>query len=299
MLPRAPHSFCLATSTPGDSPLLDGRVMRGGAVQELVKAAGSSRMARRERREAEAEGRPGLTADLALAREVQANLFPQRMPPLKTLDYAGECREAQAIGGDYYDFLDLGRGRVGLVLADVSGKGVYAALLMASLQASVRSQCAQASRDPGNQLRAVNRLFRESAAPGFFATLFFGEYSDEGRVLRYVNCGHHPAFLVRAGGPAEKLLPTATVLGVFESWDCALREVEMSPDDVLVMYSDGVTESRGPCGELYGEERLVGAVREHARRPAAAILQAIAASSRQFGGESQHDDLTLLVARGR
>jgi serine phosphatase RsbU (regulator of sigma subunit) len=263
----------------------------------MARSAGGSRVLRRERRGH--SGEAGFTADLALARQVQANLFPQRMPPLKTLDYAGQCQEAQAIGGDYYDFLDLGRGRVGLVLGDVSGKGVYAALLMASLQASLRSQCALGAPDPAGLLRSVNRLFRECAAPGFFATLFFAEYNDARRALRYVNCGHHPPLLVRACGRAEKLLSTATVLGVFENWDCVVGEVGVSPGDVLVMYSDGITESRSATGEFFGEDRLVGAIREHASRPAAGILSALAASARQFGGELQHDDLTLVVARAR
>lgn len=240
-----------------------------------------------------------LAREMAVAREVQSKLFPQRMPPLETLDYAGNCEQACAIGGDYYDFIDMGRGRVGLALADVSGKGIYAALLMANLQGSLRSQRALALDDLAAFLRSVNKLFYESMTLGFFATLFFAEYSDATRTLRYVNCGHYPAFLIRTGGRYEKLHSTATVLGLFEKWDCHVREVKMSPGDILVMYSDGVTEARSKSGELFGEERMLGAVCANAGLPAAHILGAIAASARQFGGELQEDDLTLLVARAR
>lgn len=237
-----------------------------------------------------------LATEMALAREVQSKLFPQRMPPLETLDYAGSCEEAYAIGGDYYDFLDMGKGRVGFVLADVSGKGVYAALLMASLQASVRSQRTLALEDLAGLFRSVNQLFHESVTLGFFATLFFAEYSDATRTLRYVNCGHYPAILVRPNGSLAKLHSTATVLGVFENWDCIVRDAKMSPGDILVMYSDGVTEAQGESGDLFGEERLLSVVRANAGLPAADILRAIAASAHKFGGEVQGDDLTLVVA---
>jgi serine phosphatase RsbU (regulator of sigma subunit) len=235
--------------------------------------------------------------EMAIASEVQRKLLPQHMPPLDTLDYAGSCEPAWSVGGDYYDFLDMGRGRVGFVLADVSGKGVSAALLMANLQASVRSQYVIAFGDLEKFLRTVNRLFHESVTPGFFATMFFADYVDATRKLRYVNCGHCPAFLVRANGVCEKLGSTATVLGIFESWNCTVGEATMSCGDILVVYSDGVTEARSVSGELFGDERLLAAVEANTDLPAAGLLKAVAAAARNFGGEEQQDDLTLLVAR--
>jgi serine phosphatase RsbU (regulator of sigma subunit) len=235
--------------------------------------------------------------EMAMAREVQRKLLPQHMPPLETLDYAGSCEPAWTIGGDYYDFLDKGKGRVGFVLADVSGKGVFAALLMANLQASVRSQYVVALEDLEGLFRSVNKLFYESVASGFFATLFFAEYFDATRKMRYVNCGHTPAFLVRASGNYEKLGATATVLGVFENWDCTVGEATISPGDILVVYSDGVTEARSGSGEFFGDERLLAAIRANASLPAAGLVEAIAAAAHSFSGKKQEDDLTLLVAR--
>jgi serine phosphatase RsbU (regulator of sigma subunit) len=235
--------------------------------------------------------------EMAIASEVQRKLLPQHMPPLETLDYAGSCEPAWSVGGDYYDFLDMGKGRVGFVLADVSGKGVSAALLMANLQASVRSQFVIAHKNLEKFFRTVNKLFHESVTPGFFATMFFADYVDATRRLRYVNCGHCPAFLVRANGICEKLGSTATVLGMFESWNCAVGETTMSSGDILVVYSDGVTEARSESDELFGEERLLAAVEANANLPAAGLLKAIAAAAHNFSGEEQEDDLTLLVAR--
>jgi serine phosphatase RsbU (regulator of sigma subunit) len=234
---------------------------------------------------------------MAIAREVQRKLLPQHMPALETLDYAGSCEPAWTVGGDYYDFLDKGNGRVGFVLADVSGKGVSAALLMANLQASVRSQYVPALEDLGGLFRSVNKLFYESVMVGFFATLFFAEYFDTTRTLRYVNCGHCPAFLVHADGQCEKLRATATVLGIFENWDCTVGEAAISCGDILVVYSDGVTEARNGSGEFFGEERLLAAVRANASLSAKRLAKAIAEAVRDFGGKEQDDDLTLLVAR--
>jgi serine phosphatase RsbU (regulator of sigma subunit) len=235
---------------------------------------------------------------MTIAREVQQNLLPKHMPRLETLEYAGSCEPAWAVGGDYYDFLGKGDGRVGFVLADVSGKGVSAALLMASLQASVRSQYIVAAEDLADLFRAVNKLFYESVMAGFFATLFFAEYFDTTRKLRYVNCGHCPAFLLRADGQLEKLHSTATVLGMFEKWDCAVGETSISCGDTLIVYSDGVTESRSPSGEFFGEERLLSTIRANATLPAASLLRAISAAAHEFAGKDRDDDLTLLVGRG-
>jgi serine phosphatase RsbU (regulator of sigma subunit) len=243
------------------------------------------------------DARKRRSSQMAIAREVQRNLLPQHMPELATLDYAGSCEPAWLVGGDYYDFLDKGNGQVGFVLADVSGKGVSAALLMANLQASVRSQYVPGLEDLGGLFRSVNKLFYESVMSGFFATLFFAEYCDATRRLRYVNCGHCPAFLLHSDGRCEKLRSTATVLGMFEIWDCTVEEAAISCGDILVVYSDGVTEARNSSGEFFGEERLLAAVQASASLPANLLVKAIAAAAHSFGGKEQDDDLTLLVAR--
>ena len=145
------------------------------------------------------------TQELEIAKQVQARLFPQKLPPLETLEYAGACLQARQVGGDYHDFLDLGRKRFGLVIADISGKGMPAALLMANLQANLRSQCASAVDEPERSLRSVNKLFFEKTNESAYTTLFFPEYDDQTRQLRYANCGHLAALLVRRDGALERL----------------------------------------------------------------------------------------------
>src|SRR5439155_20262307 len=140
-----------------------------------------------------------------------ARLFPQTVPPLRTLEYAGICIQARQVGGDYYDFLQLGRERVGLVIGDIAGKGIAAALLMANLQANLRSQCAIALDHPQVFLRSVNQLFFENSTDSAYATLFFAEYDDQTRCLRYANCGHLCALILRPGDSFERLRSTATV----------------------------------------------------------------------------------------
>src|SRR6202011_4361677 len=134
--------------------------------------------------------------ELEIAKQVQARLFPQTLPAMKTLDYAGVCVQARQVGGDYYDFLDLGRDRLGLVIGDIAGKGIAAALLMANLQANLRSQCAIALDQPQRFLRSVNQLFYENTNDSAYATLFFAEYDDKTQHLRYANCGHLCALLL-------------------------------------------------------------------------------------------------------
>jgi serine phosphatase RsbU (regulator of sigma subunit) len=142
---------------------------------------------------------------LMRARAVQRGLLPQEKPPLETLDYAGNCMQARTIGGDYYDFLDMGPGEVGFVLADVAGKGIAAALLMASLQGSLHSQYSTSgSKDISRLLISVNRHFYKHTAQDRYATLFFGRYSDATRTLHYVNCGHNPPVLLRRGGAVRE-----------------------------------------------------------------------------------------------
>ncbi len=151
--------------------------------------------------------------EMQYARQVQSRLLPQQAPSLTTLDCAGKCIQTRAVGGDYYDFLDLGSGRLGLVLADISGKGMSAALLMANLQANLRGQYALALEDIPRLLRSVNQLFYKNTESNNYATTFFAVYDDETRRLRYVNCGHNSPLLARADGSVEQLGATATVLG--------------------------------------------------------------------------------------
>ena len=246
--------------------------------------------------------------ELELARQVQARLFPRMQPPLSTLEYAAVCIQARHIGGDYFDFLELGRDQLGLVIADVSGKGVAAALLMANLQAHFRNQSAMYSsrpyvpivlEQPQRFLLSVNRLFYENTADNAFATLFFGEYDDKLRRLRYANCGHLPGLLLRHDGHLERLDPTCSVLGLFKGWDCAAGERNLFPGDTVAFYTDGVTESFNEAGEEFGESRLVEVLRRYHELPPQNLLGSVVESVRSFSPHQQHDDITMLVAKCR
>jgi serine phosphatase RsbU (regulator of sigma subunit) len=214
-----------------------------------------------------------------------------------SLEYAGTCIQALQVGGDYHDFLDLGRGRFGLVIADISGKGIAAALLMANLQANLRSQCAIASDEPERLLRSVNRLFYENTHDSAYATLFFAEYDDRNGRLRYANCGHLPPLLLRSDGAVDKLDSTATVLGLFEQWDCSLAERRLFPGDTLVLYTDGITESLNSAGEEFGVQALIASIRKHRELPPKAAIASIVEDVENFSSHQQHDDVTLMVAK--
>jgi serine phosphatase RsbU (regulator of sigma subunit) len=235
--------------------------------------------------------------ELEIAKQVQARLFPQTLPPLKTLDYAGVCIQARHVGGDYYDFLALGNRRLGLVIGDIAGKGIAAALLMANLQANLRSQFALARDEPQVFLESVNRLFYQNTTDSAYATVFFADYDDHTRRLRYTNCGHLSGILLRADGQVEYLHSTATVLGLFEDWNSQAVECELAPGDIVALYTDGVTEAYNEADEEFGEDRLIESLRRNAALHPSAILASVIQEIQQFSLREQHDDITLIVAR--
>lgn len=237
--------------------------------------------------------------ELDIARQVQAKLFPQMFPPMQTLEYAGQCIQARNVGGDYYDFLDLGEGRLGIVIADIAGKGIAGALLMANLQANLRSQSATALQHPQRMLQLVNRLFYQNTADHAYATLFFAEYDDRTRRLLYSNCGHLAALVLRGDGQLEKLASNCTVLGLFENWPCAMRECQLFPGDTLLLYTDGVTEAVDANEEEFGEERLVAALKRDSQLSPQELLGSIVESVREFSSGQFPDDLSLIAAKCR
>jgi sigma-B regulation protein RsbU (phosphoserine phosphatase) len=238
-------------------------------------------------------------SEMDLARHVQRKLFPQQLVPLKTLDYAGKCIPAREVSGDYYDFLDLGASKAAFVLADVSGKGMAAALLMANLQASFRSQFELAARDPLGLLKSVNALFFEATPPEHYATLFYGQYDDATRELTYLNCGHLPPILVRADGTVERLDSSGTVLGLFRTWNGEPHRVSIGRSDTLALFSDGVTEAGIESDTEYGEDRLTAMVASMRSESVERMLDRIVESVKSFSGGQQSDDITLILLRGK
>jgi len=168
---------------------------------------------------------------------------------------------------------------------------------MANLQANLRSQYAIALDQPQRFLRSVNQLFCENTTDGAFATLFFAEYEDASHRLRYANCGHLPAILLRGDDSLERLDSTATVLGVFKKWDCSISEIQICPGDTLALYTDGITESFNGVGEEFGEDRLVQALRRHRVLSSNELLSAVVDEVRRFSPSEQHDDVTLIIAK--
>jgi len=300
---RAPHSA--EPSAPGaeHAPIwggvftrfrdLDGNSFSLVSFDEVTHAVEAQRRALAEKMESERRA----AQEIEIAKQVQARLFPQTLPPLKTLEYAGLCIQARKVGGDYYDFLNLGGGRLGFVIGDISGKGIAAALLMANLQANLRSQCALALDQPQRLLCSVNQLFCDNTPDGAFATLFFAEYDDTSSRLRYANCGHLPALLLHSDNTVERLDATATVLGIFKDWDCEIGECQLNPGDTLALYTDGITESYNSADEQFGEQRLIEALQRHCDACSQAALSAIVDEVQRFSPHEQHDDITLIVAK--
>jgi serine phosphatase RsbU (regulator of sigma subunit) len=272
---------------------LDGNSFALVSFDDVTQAVEAQRRAVAEKLHAERRA----AHELEIAKEVQSRFFPQSQPILKTLEYAGACHQARAVGGDYFDFLPLGGERLALVIGDISGKGIAAALLMANLQANLRSQCAIVLDQPQQLLRSVNRLFCENTADSAFATLFFAEYDGANQRLRYINCGHLPALILRPDDTVVHLHATATVIGLFKTWDCEIADAQLHPGDALALYTDGITESFNHADEQFGEDRLAAALRRHRGLCPESILAAIVDEVRQFSPHEQHDDITLIIAK--
>lgn len=272
---------------------LDGNSFTLVGRDDFVREIEAERRAAAQKLEAERRA----AQELDIAKRVQARLFPQTLPPLKTLEYAGVCIQAREVGGDYYDFLNLGQSRMGFVIGDTSGKGIGAALLMANLQANLRSQSAIALAEPQRFLQSVNQLFCQNTTESAYATLFFGEYDDGARRLRYSNCGHYSPLVLRRDDTLERLNSTATVLGLFPEWSCSVEETTLRNGDVLALYTDGITEAFDGDGEEFGEERLAELLRQHRGLTAQAMLAAILDEVQQFSAHKQYDDITLIVAK--
>lgn len=269
--------------------------MRRGAVDFVLKPWENAKLLETLRKHLGKESSEwGVNEDLEIASRVQAGLLPQERPRLETLECEAYCRQAGAVGGDFYDFLDLEPGRAALILGDISGKGIAAALLMAHLQACLRSSCAEGARNLPGWIRNLNRDLHRTAPQGSYATLFASVYDDETRTLSYVNCGHVPPLVVRAGGQVERLMATSPPLGILPSTTVGEGQVRLRAGDRLAVCSDGVVEAVRD-GEELGERGLLALWGEEPGQSPERLAQRVLAWSR---GEPR-DDLTLLLASAR
>ena len=247
-------------------------------------------------RELEKE-RDRLEHELDLARRIQARLLPSMPPAVPGLDVAGLSESAREVGGDYYDHVDLGGGRLLLVIADVSGKGVPAALLMSGFRAALVSQDLSQAK-PEDVASRVNEFLNRSVEPGRFVTAFLGLLDAATGQLTYVNAGHNPPLLLRAGGAVESLEAGGVILGILPGSRYARGEVTLSPGDLVALYTDGVTEGANAANEMWGEERLATLLRSAAASCARDIATRIVREVRAFEGErGPADDITVLVAK--
>ncbi|MBL8187537.1 MAG: SpoIIE family protein phosphatase [Acidobacteria bacterium] len=270
-----------------------------------------------------------LDQEMKIAAQVQSRLFPRSTPQTIALDFAnGVCIPARSVSGDYYDFLDVAPGVIGVVVADVCGKGVSAALMMANLQANLRGQvqvyhdaynlslAAQAERSVGSQMtmtraaelqthpvrrivKRVNQHVTESVMDSSFITFFYAEFDERKHRLRYVNAGHNPPLLLRAKSgyvEAERLDQGGTVLGLFCDAEFEDAELTLESGDVLVAFTDGLIEARNPDGEEFGEERLIQCLAKLANLNATAMEAEILRAIKEWTHEAeQEDDLTLVI----
>ncbi|MFZ0591124.1 MAG: SpoIIE family protein phosphatase [Bryobacteraceae bacterium] len=271
-----------------------------------------------------------LESELAIGHEVQDSLFPHEFRGLTSLEVYGVCRPARSVSGDYYDFIPLGADRLVLAVGDISGKGISAALLMATVHAFVRAYslepdmvltpvalgvgafssgdprmyyrgdgATQSQLDPGMLMTTLNYQLFRCTPPEKYATMFLGCYDATVRELKYCNAGHLPPIMLRGDGTVSRFETSGTVVGLFDGATYDESTIAMQPGDIFVAFSDGVTEPENESGE-FGEERLIGLIQEHRHQPLSRIADIIIGSVADWiGGAEQPDDVTVVLARAR
>jgi phosphoserine phosphatase RsbU/P len=252
--------------------------------------------------------RQRMQAELEIAREVQSQLHPKTIPGLGSLRLTSLCSPARMVSGDYYDYQKIDDTRLAVAIGDVAGKGISAALLMASLQSAMRSQlrhCADVSSDNGSRqvvstarlVEHLNDQLYDSTSPEKYATFFFSVYDDSDGILRYTNAGHLPPMLFR-GEETITLEVDGMVVGAFAGVAYGASQVQLQKGDLLLCYTDGLTEPDNAYGEMFGEERLFDLVRRNRDRPEAEIVSLIVQSVRDWTNSPElQDDMTMLLAR--
>jgi sigma-B regulation protein RsbU (phosphoserine phosphatase) len=242
-----------------------------------------------------------LQSEIEIAREVQSQLYPRVAPQTKSLRLTAVCRPARIVSGDYYDYECLDDRHTALAIGDVAGKGISAALLMATLQSSLRTQLSNQRPDgPPSAARLVSQLNQylyANTSAEKFSTLCLGLYDEESRCFLYSNGGHLPPVLVRAGG-LQRLDVNGTVVGAFPFAEYGESRVVLEPGDLLVFFTDGVTEPENEYGEMFGEERFLDLLLRNAHLGEEEIVRLVIESVREWtGSEELQDDMTLLLAR--
>ena len=238
-----------------------------------------------------------LEEDLRHANAIQQMLLPGDPPKIPGLRLAGVSHPARDVGGDYYDFIELGNNRWGIAVGDVSGKGMPAALTMANLQAAVRG-FANTSTSASQCVSAVNKLLGSSTNSKTFVTLFYAVYDSNLRTLTYSNAGHNPPFRFRADGSMQTLEAGGLLAGAFEWSKYDEETITLEPNECLMMFTDGVTEAANPEDDQFGEERLEASIRRHPGLPAEMLIEKVLADVLAFQGTAPvADDITLVCVQ--
>jgi sigma-B regulation protein RsbU (phosphoserine phosphatase) len=276
---------------PGGRPPEQGDLDFAAALARQAQAALEGSRLHQLRLEKERQDR-----DLQIARQIQLGLLPKAAPRLAGFEIAGESRSCLMVGGDYFDYVPLAGGRLGFVIADVSGKGTPASLMMASVHAWLR---ALAGSEPAPRvLERLNRFVYASTETSRYVTLFYGELDPATRRLVYVNAGHVPPFVVRSKGDEERLRSGGPVLGLLDEVALEPGELVLEPGDVLVAVTDGVTEAVDPGGREFGDERVRQALASRAGAGALETLAGLVSAVDAWTGPAGcSDDLTALILR--
>jgi len=236
-------------------------------------------------------------AELQIAREIQVSFLPEKIPIMAGLELAAMSLPAKEVGGDFYDTVELPDNRIGLVIADVSGKGVPAALFMALSRTVVRAN-ALWHHHANEAIHDANTLIAEDSKSGMFVTLFYGVVDAAAKTLTYVNAGHNPPILLKRSGEIVELKATGIILGVMEDMEYEERTIGLESGDLLVFYTDGITEAINPGEQQFGEERLIATIREHRALSSDDIIKKVQAAVLAFcGSEPQFDDMTLMTLK--
>lgn len=284
--------------TPSDLRLLKSVALQTGLALE------NSRLTEAIAHEAAQKER--LNRELEIAREVQERLFPQELPLVEGLDYYGACRPALGVGGDYYDFLELPEKKIGIAIGDISGKGIGASLMMASLQASLRGQTIHFKEELGEMMKQINELLYEASTSNRYATFFYSQYEPKTKRLIFVNAGHNPPVLLRPTNEAKtefeiiKLEDGGAVVGMLPSMLVFYKqgEIELRTGDLIVGSTDGITEAMNPQEEEWSEDAMIEELKKVYEKSSEEILHHIVAKADEFAdGAKQHDDMTLVVLK--
>jgi serine phosphatase RsbU (regulator of sigma subunit)/dihydrofolate reductase len=254
-----------------------------------------------------------LEREFEIAREVQERLFPQTLPKVAGVEIAAHCRPAQAVGGDYYDLIDIRDNslpttaqscdRLGIAIGDISGKGMSAALLMASLHASLRGQVLSGTGDLGTKMANVNRLLYDASESNRYATFFYAELDCASRTLHYVNGGHNPPAVLRKENEdgawrVIRLADGGPVIGLLAGAAYKEQTLQLLSGDILLAFTDGISEAMNPSDDEWGEDRMIAEAQAHTDLTAENLLQHLFRAADTFAsGAPQHDDMTLVVLR--